>query len=76
MPPPIMPIITAKYAPPSSMACANVSLTVESQHVSVGSNSFAALSHTQKLIFCKPLHMPDTERNAYTNTYWFMGTES
>lgn len=42
-----MPIITAKYAPPSIMACANASLTVESQHVSVGSNSFAALSHSE-----------------------------
>lgn len=42
-----MHIITAKYAPPSIMACANASLTVESQHVSVGSNSFAALSHLE-----------------------------
>lgn len=42
-----MPIITAKYALPSIMACANVSRTVESQHVSVGSNSFAALSHSE-----------------------------
>lgn len=42
-----MPIITAKYAPPSIMACANASLTVESQHVSVDSNSFAALSHSE-----------------------------
>lgn len=39
-----MPIITAKYAPPSIMACANARLTVESHHVSVGSNSFAAPS--------------------------------
>lgn len=68
-----MPIITAKYAPPSIMACANASLTVESQHVSVGSNSFAALSHSKiNLLPSTPLHMPDTERNVYTNINWFV----
>lgn len=30
-----MPIITAKYAPPSIMACANARLTVQSRCVSV-----------------------------------------
>lgn len=43
----MMPIITAKYAPPSIMACANARLTAESHHVSVGSNSFAAPSSSE-----------------------------
>lgn len=61
-----MPIITAKYAPPSIMACANASLTVESQHVSVGSNSFP----TQKLIFF-PADVSAHARHRKQQIYWY-----
>lgn len=44
MPPLVMPIITAKYAPPSIMPRANARVTAESHHVPGGSNSFAVPS--------------------------------
>jgi len=65
-----MPIITAKYAPPSIMACANASLTVESQHVSVGSNSFAALFYSEINLHSRHLCKCSTQNG--TNTSIFM----